>query len=118
MDDSVLLVDDSVLPQSFDVLSVAGYSVMSVADPTDVVQMIERGDSCDVLISDIEMPHMSGFELCKYIRNSGTAWAEMPIIALTGFTSPEDLERGRQAGFTDYVAKHDRDGLLKSIAEL
>ena len=116
----VLLVDDSAFFRNLltPILSVAGYSVMSVADPTDVVQMIERGDSCDVLISDIEMPQMSGIELCKYIRNSGTAWAEMPIIALTGFTSPEDLERGRQAGFTDYVAKHDRDGLLKSIAEL
>ena len=50
---------------------------------------------------------------CAAIR----ARAELPIIALSSLVSPEAIERGRQVGFHDYVAKFDRQGLIAALKE-
>jgi two-component system chemotaxis sensor kinase CheA len=41
----------------------------------------------------------------------------LPLVALSSRAEPEDVARGREAGFTDYVAKYDRDALLSSLRE-
>jgi two-component system chemotaxis sensor kinase CheA len=48
---------------------------------------------------------------------AGGPWAELPVIALSARASPEDIETGRRAGFTDYVAKYDRTALLRSVED-
>ena len=50
------------------------------------------------------------------MRASG-AWANLPMIALTGHVEPHDVEAGRDAGFTDYVAKFEREALLASLQQ-
>jgi two-component system chemotaxis sensor kinase CheA len=60
------------------------------------------------------MPDLDGHALARAIREGG-AWAELPLIALSGRARPEDIERGRAAGFSDYVAKFDRDALVASL---
>jgi two-component system, chemotaxis family, sensor kinase CheA len=67
-----------------------------------------------VIISDIEMPGMNGFEFARKVT-SETRWAKTPIVALSSFSNPRDLARGREAGFRDYVAKTDRDALLNTL---
>jgi two-component system chemotaxis sensor kinase CheA len=62
------------------------------------------------------MPEIDGFELVRRIRAEG-AWAELPVIALSGSTEPADIARGRAAGFTDYVTKFERDALLASLRQ-
>jgi two-component system chemotaxis sensor kinase CheA len=62
------------------------------------------------------MPEMSGFELAEAIR-SDAQHAKIPIIALSSLTTEEALERGRRAGFDDYVAKFDRPGLISALKE-
>ncbi len=78
--------------------------------------LCERGDTFDAIISDIEMPGMNGFQLAEAVR-ADTRWADVPIVALSSHTTSEDLERGRRVGFTDYVAKLDRDALLETLAQ-
>ena len=114
----VLLVDDSAFFRNLltPMLSVAGYSVTAVDNARDALEMCESGHDFDIIISDIEMPDMTGFEFANAVR-SGGRWADKPIVALSGHSSPEDLERGRNAGFTDYVAKFDRDGLLQTLQD-
>lgn len=114
----VLLVDDSAFFRNLlaPILSVAGYTVLSVESADEAMQLCERGEKFDVIVSDIEMPGMNGFEFCRTIRD-GTKWADIPVVAMTSHTTPSDLELGREVGFTDYVAKHDRDGLLQALAE-
>jgi two-component system chemotaxis sensor kinase CheA len=60
------------------------------------------------------MPGMSGFEFAKACR-SNEKWANTPIVALSSHVEPVDFERGRASGFTDYVAKFDRDALLAAL---
>ena len=55
----------------------------------------------DVVITDIEMPEMDGFELAEAVR-ADPRTAELPIIALSSMVSAEAIERGRQVGFHDY----------------
>ena len=74
------------------------------------------GSRFDLVLTDIEMPDMDGFEFAEAIRADRKLGA-MPIIALSAMVSPAAIERGRQAGFHDYVAKFDRPGLIAAMKE-
>jgi two-component system chemotaxis sensor kinase CheA len=114
----LLVVDDSAFFRNLltPLLSVAGYEVTAVEGGEQALALCERGDNFDAIISDIEMPGMNGFQLAEAVR-ADSRWAEIPIVALSSHTTPEDLERGRRVGFTDYVAKLDRDALLETLAQ-
>ncbi|MCK5546248.1 MAG: response regulator, partial [Rhodospirillaceae bacterium] len=75
-----------------------------------------RGVSFDVIISDIEMPVMDGFQFAGEVQKD-QRWGEIPMVALSAKTTDEDFERGKEAGFKDYVAKADRDELVRSLAQ-
>jgi two-component system chemotaxis sensor kinase CheA len=76
----------------------------------------DAGDLFDVIISDIEMPGMNGFEFAQVVRQNGP-WAALPMVALSSHATARDFERGHQVGFSDYVAKFDRDALLLTLAQ-
>jgi two-component system chemotaxis sensor kinase CheA len=59
---------------------------------------------------------MNGFEFAAAVKSAGR-WQNTPLVALSSHATPRDLDRGRAAGFSDYVAKFDRDALLHSLAE-
>jgi two-component system chemotaxis sensor kinase CheA len=114
----ILLVDDSPFFRNLltPLLSVAGYEVTAVEDAARALALRESGQAFDVIISDIEMPGMDGFDLARAIREGG-AWKDTPLLALSAYSSAGDLDRGRAVGFTDYVAKLDRDALLQSLSQ-
>ncbi|HEV8390252.1 MAG TPA: hybrid sensor histidine kinase/response regulator [Dongiaceae bacterium] len=112
----LLLVDDSAFfrnllaPQ----LSAAGFEVTAVDSPDRALMLCEAGEEFDIIVSDIEMPGMSGFEFCEMVKRNGR-WQNVPIVALSSHASARDLEKGRSVGFDDYVAKYDRDGLVHTL---
>ncbi|HIJ63899.1 MAG TPA: response regulator, partial [Rhodospirillaceae bacterium] len=114
----ILLVDDSPFFRNLltPLLSVAGYDVVSVDSADKALSLREAGDVFDVIISDIEMPGMNGFEFAMAVRAEGR-WAELPMVALSSHATEKDFERGREVGFTDYVAKFDRDALLQTLSQ-
>ena len=59
---------------------------------------------------------MNGFQFAEAVRSSAR-WQNTPLVALSSHTTPKDLSRGREVGFSDYVAKFDRDALLTTISE-
>jgi two-component system chemotaxis sensor kinase CheA len=115
---SLLFVDDSAFFRNMlvPVLKAAGYDVTAVGAPQEALAIIKKGHKFDAIISDIEMPGMNGFELAEAIRADARS-AHVPIIALSSITSPATIERGRQAGFHDFVAKFDRQGLIAALKE-
>ncbi|MEM9684132.1 MAG: response regulator, partial [Pseudomonadota bacterium] len=114
----ILLVDDSAFFRNLlsPMLTVAGYAVTAVESASEALSIRESGQDFDLIISDIEMPDMNGFEFAENLRAEGS-WAEKPIIALSSHSAPNDMARGRDVGFTDYVAKFDRDGLIQTLHE-
>jgi two-component system chemotaxis sensor kinase CheA len=115
---SLLFVDDSAFFRNMlsPVLKAAGYDVTAVGGADEALVILKKGQKFDIVISDIEMPGMNGFELAEAIR-ADTKTAQIPIIALSSITSPATIERGRQAGFHDFVAKFDRQGLIAALKE-
>ena len=115
---SVLLVDDSAFFRNMlaPVLKAAGYRVRVAPNAQEGLVALRSGQAFDVVLTDIEMPDMNGFEFAETIRADAHLSA-MPIIALSSLVSPAAIERGRQAGFHDYVAKFDRPGLIAALKE-
>jgi two-component system, chemotaxis family, sensor kinase CheA len=115
---SVLLVDDSAFFRNMlaPVLKAAGYRVRVAPNAQEGLAALRSGQAFDVVLTDIEMPDMNGFEFAETIR-ADQHFGAMPIIALSSVVSPAAIERGRLAGFHDYVAKFDRPGLIAALKE-
>ena len=115
----LIFVDDSAFFRNMigPVLKAAGYRVTVCSEASKVVELLEENPNrWDLVVSDIEMPEMNGFDLCEAIRRN-PATRDMPVIALSSLCTPAAVERGRQAGFSDYVAKFDRPGLIAALKE-
>ena len=115
---TVLLVDDSpfFLNMLTPVLQAAGYQVTTAGSAHDALALLRDGRPFDVVITDIEMPDMNGFQFAESVR-ADPRTAELPVIALSSVVSAEAIERGRRVGFHDYVAKFDRQGLIAALKE-
>ncbi|WP_207539302.1 hybrid sensor histidine kinase/response regulator [Sabulicella rubraurantiaca] len=114
----VLLVEDSAFFRSLAIPAVtaSGFEVLAVADGREALRLRDAGERFDIIVSDINMPGLDGHGLARAVREGG-AWAGLPMIALSGQSAPEDVERGREAGFSDYVAKFDKDALIRSLRQ-
>jgi two-component system chemotaxis sensor kinase CheA len=115
---SILLVDDSAFFRNMlaPVLKAAGYKVRVAINAEEGLVVLRSGQEFDAILTDIEMPDMNGFEFAEAIR-ADQRMSNTPIIALSSMISPAAIERGRQAGLNDYVAKFDRPGLIASLKE-
>jgi len=114
----VLIVEDSAFFRQLLVpaLSAAGFQASAVGSAEQALRLRDAGVMFDAILSDIEMPDMNGTDFVRAIRAAGP-WAHLPVIALTSHTDPRDVEAGRDAGFTDYVAKSQREALVASLRQ-
>jgi two-component system chemotaxis sensor kinase CheA len=119
----ILLVDDSEFFRQLmtPTLGAAGFRVTAVASAQEALRLRDVGTMFDAIVSDIEMPEMDGIQFARAIR-SGGPWAGLPLIAMTAHSDLETARIGREAGFTDYIAKFEREalvaGLRASLAEM
>lgn len=115
---AILVVDDSPFFRHLlsPLLQQAGYLVTSVANAEQALRLKDAGAHFDLIVSDVEMPGMDGFAFAEAVKAS-TEWANVPLVALSGKTSDERVERGRLSGFVDYIGKTDRDALLTALSE-
>jgi len=116
---TLLFVDDAPFFRNMlgPVLKAAGYQVTVCASAPEALDMLEGGRRFDVIVSDIEMPEMNGFEFAESVKRHPRLRA-IPILALSSMCTPASIERGRQSGFDDYIAKFDRPGLIAALKEV
>ena len=116
-DMTVLAVDDdpAVLAVVADVLGVAGISVSTLDAPFALWATLEEAPP-DLLILDVDMPGVSGFDLCRVVR-ADARWAQLPVLFLTGSSDPHIAREVFEAGADDYVSKPvDGSELIMRIA--
>jgi signal transduction histidine kinase/CheY-like chemotaxis protein len=116
---TLLVVDDE--PDSLElvqqVLADSGARIVSATSAGDALRALERHRP-DLLVSDIGMPLMDGFELIRRVRDlPDAALAGVPSIALTAFSRREDQQRALEAGFDEYMAKPLRPAVLLQTLE-
>ncbi len=98
----VIAEDDAELRQLFQhVLTRNGYAVRSVENGAEALAVIER-EFVDLVISDIMMPQMDGYELVRALREAGNA---IPVLMITAKDTFDDMSRGFLSGTDDYMVK-------------
>lgn len=114
---SLLVVEDSITSRSLlkHILESAGYEVTTAVDGLDGLTAA-RSAKFDLVVSDVEMPRMDGFELTTRLRQD-KALSGLPVVLVTGLESREDKERGMEVGANAYIVKSsfDQSNLLETI---
>ena len=99
---TVLVVDDEVRMRRIvrDYLQIKGYVVLEAVDGVEALELLSRRD-VDLVLLDVMMPRMDGFETCRRIRQTSA----VPVIMLTARSEEEDELQGFQLGVDEYIAK-------------
>ncbi|EPX77976.1 hybrid sensor histidine kinase/response regulator [Salipiger mucosus] len=111
----VLIVDDSQFFRNilFSMLASRGYEVKVACGPEEALDMMSRNEF-DVLVSDIEMPRMTGLDLIRRIRNEGPQ-SNIRAVAISSHGLDEDRAAGLEAGFDAYLSKTDRASIFEFL---
>lgn len=114
----ILLVEDAVFFRQLvkGYLESDGYEVTTAENGKRGLEKFKESEF-NMIISDIEMPEMDGFDFIKNIRLNKDN-KEIPAIALTALDSEKDKSRAVESGFNNYQVKIDREGLLKCVSQM
>jgi twitching motility two-component system response regulator PilH len=112
----ILIVDDSVgmvrMIQS--VLEKEGYKTVGVSDPSRIEQTIDS-ELPNLILLDVVMPERNGFQVCRALKNS-QAYKSIPVIVVSGKSTPSDRYWAEQQGANGYIAKpFDPADLLREV---
>jgi two-component system chemotaxis sensor kinase CheA len=117
---TVLVVEDSITSRTLlkNILLGAGYNVLTAVDGIDGYTVLQINE-CDIIVSDVDMPRMDGFNLTAKIR-SDKKYAALPVILVTALESDEHKARGIEVGADAYIIKRsfDQSNLLEVIRRL
>ena len=114
---TILLAEDSDFfrSQVKKYLEEDGYRVLAAPDGEAAWELLQQNrDSVNLVVTDIEMPRLSGLGLAQRIRADANT-NKLPIIACSSLAGDEDMARGKAAGVTEYQVKLDRERLLASV---
>jgi two-component system chemotaxis sensor kinase CheA len=117
---SILVVEDSITARTLfvNILESVGYNITAAVDGVDAFTKLGEGEFA-LVVSDIQMPRMNGFELTEKIR-ADKKYENIPVVIVTGLESPEDKKRGIEVGANAYIVKSsfDQSNLLEVIKRL
>jgi two-component system chemotaxis sensor kinase CheA len=116
----ILIVDDSLTTRTLEknILEAAGYHVRTATDGEEALRALIE-EPCHIIVTDVEMPNMDGFELTQRVKEDAR-WRHIPVILVTSRDSSADRERGYRAGADAYLVKtrFDQDELLQMIEQM
>lgn len=115
----VIIVDDDRETRELLVLALSreGFDVSEAANGLRLISTLHV-DRPDLILMDVNMSWIDGFELCRSVRKN-PQFKDIPIIFVSGRTSPADIRKGREAGADDYFTKPvELSALVRRINEL
>ncbi|HEX4227289.1 MAG TPA: response regulator [Bryobacteraceae bacterium] len=117
---SILVVDDSITTRTLEksILEAHGYRVRVAVDGIEALAQL-RAEKADLVISDVQMPRMDGFELLEAIKKDRNL-CQIPVVVVTSLERGEDQERGLRLGADAYIVKRkfDQGELLATIRQI
>jgi two-component system chemotaxis sensor kinase CheA len=117
---AVLVVEDSITARTLlkNILEATGYDLATAVDGIDAFTQLRSGEF-DIVVSDVDMPRMNGFDLTAKIR-ADKKLVDLPVVLLTALESREHRERGIEVGANAYIVKSsfDQSNLLEVIRRL
>jgi len=117
---NILIAEDSITSRTLirNVLETAGYRVRAAVDGAEAFRML-MSEPADLVVSDVEMPHINGFELTAKIRST-ERYRNLPVILVTALSTDIDKQRGLDAGANAYIVKgnFEESNLLATIERL
>jgi len=116
----ILVVEDSITSRMLlkNILESSGYTVKTAVDGIDAVTQLKT-ETFDLVVSDVDMPRMNGFDLTAKIR-SDKKLSETPVVLVTALEARADRERGIDVGANAYIVKSsfDQSNLLEVVRRL
>jgi len=102
----ILVVDDEPVNQQVmqNHLMLQQYEVLQAENGMRALELLARGERIDLVLLDVMMPKLSGFEVCREIRKTHLP-TQLPVVMVTARTQTEDLKLGLQVGANDYITK-------------
>ncbi len=116
----ILLVEDTVFFRKAikSVLDKRGYEVILAQDGIEAIEILNKKEfKIDLIVSDIEMPRMNGFQMAAAIRKNPT-YTNIPMLAISSKADKQYRQEGMKAGFDIYLEKLKPEVLLAAVAEL
>jgi putative two-component system response regulator len=116
---TILVADDQAANRELleELLTTQGFKVITVSDGADALDELRR-TQVDVVLLDVMMPHLSGFEVCERIKSDPSTYL-IPVIVVTALSGREDRIEGIKAGADDFLARPvDRMELLARVRSL
>lgn len=112
VEEKILIVDDNaeVLERTRTLLSQVGYSVLAAYSGEDALELLGK-ERVDLVLLDINMPSLNGYEVCLRIRQS-FALDDLPIIFLTSREDDDSVTKGFHAGASDFISKNSPSDIL------
>ena len=113
----ILIVEDeeSLLKLESILLTSKGYDVTGVMDGRSALEEVAKNKP-DLIILDIMLPELDGFEVCRRIRENPDT-SHIPVVMLTAKKSSQDLARGKQVGADEYITKPFKSAKVMEIIE-
>ncbi len=118
--DSILVVEDSITVRNVlkNIIEASGFRVTTAVDGMEAFEKLQN-EAFNLVVSDIDMPRMNGFELTTNIRDDKRL-GDIPVVLVTSLESPEDRKRGLEAGANAYIRKgsFEKGNLIETINRL
>lgn len=116
----ILIAEDSLTTREFErsLLQAQGYEVETAVDGLDALEKLSQS-KFDLIVSDVEMPRMNGFEFCRNVRQR-PEFQELPVVFVTTLDKDEEKRRGIEVGAQAYIVKgaFNQQSLLEAIERL
>lgn len=116
----ILVVDDDAgtrltIKKFLEYYKAVHFEVFEAADGPECLEIVDEIESFDLILLDIEMPEMDGFEVCRKLRETDQS---VPIVFVTSHADLEHRIQGRRVGGDSFLAKPVREGALLSLVKL